>query len=284
MPTWKRSADMTTPDDGSARTDDGSARTDGCTNDEILEVLGATVRFGGVTALDDVGLTVGRREVVGVIGPNGAGKTTLFDLISGFRRPTSGSIRLLGADVTNRAPAWRSRHGLRRTFQRQQVFTALSVRENLLVALEGEASRGGIFVDALGLSGRRRSGAENERRVEAALYACQLDAVRDVSSGSLPIGIARRIELARALVHEPRLLLLDEPTSGLDEAETEIFSAALQQHKADHDTSVLLVEHDVGFVMDHSDRIVVMNLGRVIADASPSEVRADPAVQKAYLG
>ena len=250
----------------------------------VLDVADVSVRFGGVTALDAVDLAVGPREVVGVIGPNGAGKTTLFDVISGARRPTTGSIRLDGADATGRSAAWRARHGMRRTFQRQQVFGALSVEENLLVALEDRGLRGGVVVDLLGLAGRRRSAVANRERVAAMIEVCGLGAVRNAPSGSLPIGLARIVELARALVGTPRLLLLDEPTSGLGEAEAAAFSTVLRAYLAEHPCGVLLVEHDVGFVMDHCDRLVVLDLGRVIADGPPDEVRADPEVQRAYLG
>ena len=250
----------------------------------MLEVAGVSVRFGGVTALDDVSLAVGPAEVVGVIGPNGAGKTTLFDVISGVRRPSAGTVTVRGEDVTGRSATWRARHGLRRTFQRHQVFSALTVRENLLVALEGGPLRGGVVVDVLGLAGRRRHAAEHERRVDGLLAGVGLEPVAEVPAGSLPIGVARMVELARALAAEPRLLLLDEPTSGLGETETEAFSAAFRDHLARHECGVVLVEHDVGFVMDHCDRVVVLDLGRVIAAGTPAEVRADPEVQRAYLG
>jgi branched-chain amino acid transport system ATP-binding protein len=250
----------------------------------VLEAQDVSVRFGGVTALDGVSLAVGDRELVGVIGPNGAGKTTLFDVISGARRPTTGHVHLDGADVTGRPAAWRARHGMRRTFQRQQVFGALSVEENLLVALEDRDIRGGVFVDLLGLAGRRRSAADHRARVDAMIDACGLGGVRRVPAGSLPIGLARTVELARALVGTPRLLLLDEPTSGLGEAEVATFSAVLRAYLAEHPCGVLLVEHDVGFVMDHCDRLVVLDLGRTIATGTPAEIRADPAVQHAYLG
>ena len=250
----------------------------------VLTALDVGVKFGGVTALDGVSLAVGERELVGVIGPNGAGKTTLFDVISGARRPTTGAVHLDGADVTSRPAAWRARHGVRRTFQRQQVFGALSVEENLLVALEDRDVRGGVVVDLMGLAGRRRSAADHRARVDAMVEACALGGVRGVPAGSLPIGLARMVELARALIGTPRLLLLDEPTSGLGEAEVATFSGVLRTYLAEHTCGVLLVEHDVGFVMDHCDRLVVLDLGRTIATGTPTEIRQDPEVQRAYLG
>jgi branched-chain amino acid transport system ATP-binding protein len=256
------------------------------TTPAVLEVEGVTVRYGGVTALDGVDIAVGAGEIVGVIGPNGAGKTTLFDVISGARRPSGGQVHLGGDDVTRRSPAWRARRGVRRTFQRQQVFGALSVEENLLVALEDRATRGGVAVDLLGLSARRRSVGSNDERVEAMIEACGLEQVRRAPAGALPIGVARIVELARALIGEPQLLLLDEPTSGLGENETAAFSTVLRAHLDESASAcgVLLVEHDVGFVMDHADRLVVLDLGRVIADGDPAEVRTNPDVQRAYLG
>jgi branched-chain amino acid transport system ATP-binding protein len=242
-----------------------------------------SVRFGGVAALTDVSIEVRAGERVGVIGPNGAGKTTLFDVISGLRRPTAGRVQLLGRDVTKRSASWRARHGLRRTFQRQQVFGALTVRENLLVAQEGDATRGGVFVDLLGLSERLALPRQHER-VDVVLEECGLTAVRDVPAASLPIGVARMVELGRALVNEPQLLLLDEPTSGLGEAETALMAATLRRYTADHVCGVLLVEHDVGFVMEHSDRVVVLNLGRVLTTGTPDEIRNDQSVRDAYLG
>lgn len=242
------------------------------------------VRFGGVTALTDVSITVGERARVGLIGPNGAGKTTLFDVISGIRRPTTGRVRLLGDDVTHRSASWRARHGIRRTFQRQQVFGALTVCENLLVAQEGDATRGGALVDLLGLSDRLGRSRRHRERVDAVLEECGLAAVREVPAAALPIGVARMVELGRALVNEPRLLLLDEPTSGLGEAETELMAAVLRDYTAEHACGVLLVEHDIGFVMDHCDVVVVLNLGRVLMTGTPEQVRTDPAVREAYLG
>jgi branched-chain amino acid transport system ATP-binding protein len=260
----------------------GPGGHDGAT--DVLDVDDVSVRFGGVRALTGVSLRVGRGEIVGVIGPNGAGKTTLFDIIAGLRRPSEGRIRLDGADVTRRSASHRARRGMRRTFQRQQVFGALSVRENLLVAQEATGMPGGVVVDLLGLSGRRPVSSVHEAQADEVLAACGLGAVGDRPAGSLPIGQARMVELGRALVEPPRLLLLDEPTSGLGEPESAMLSAALRSRLAGTDCGVLLVEHDVAFVMDHCDRVVVLDLGRVIADGTPDAVRADPTVRRAYLG
>jgi branched-chain amino acid transport system ATP-binding protein len=249
-----------------------------------LGVDAITMRFGGVVALEDVDLDLRAGEIHGLIGPNGAGKTTLFDVISGIRRPSSGRIRLAGEDVTGRSAAWRARHGLRRTFQRQQVFGALSVADNLRAALEGDGQRGGVVVDLLGAAGRRRSARADDERVEQMLAECHLDSLRDLPAGSLPIGAARMVELARALIGDPTVLLLDEPTSGLGERETELMAEVLRTHLSQGSCGALLVEHDVGFVMALCQRITVLHLGRRIATGTPDEIRADPEVQAAYLG
>lgn len=249
-----------------------------------LRAEGVTVRFGGVVAVDDVSLDVSPGEIHGLIGPNGAGKTTLFDVLSGARRPNAGRVTLADQDVTGRSSTWRARHGLRRTFQRQQVFGALTVRDNLLVAQEGSGMVGGVALDLLGLAARRRSAREHRARADHLLELCDLTAVADVDAGSLPIGVARMVELARALVDDPSVLLLDEPTSGLGEAETELMADTLDRYLAERDCAVVLVEHDVGFVMQRCHRVTVMNLGQVIASGTPAEVQADPAVRAAYLG
>ena len=253
------------------------------TGEPVIEAAGATMRYGGVLALDDVSLDLRAGEVHGVIGPNGAGKTTLFDVLSGVRRPTSGTVRMAGDDVSGRSAAWRSRHGLRRTFQRQQVFGALTVADNLRTAVEGDRRRGGVLLDLVGASGWRGDG-DADARVEQMLERCHLGPIRDLPAGSLPIGAARMVELARALIGEPTVLLLDEPTSGLGEAETELMGAAIRDVVADGRCGVLLVEHDVPFVMGLSTRITVLDLGRTIATGTPEQVRDDPAVIAAYLG
>lgn len=249
-----------------------------------LEVRAASVRFGGIAALTDVSLAVRPGELRGLIGPNGAGKTTLFDLVSGLTGPTKGSVWLNGVDVTRRSPTWRARHGLRRTFQRQQVFGHLTVAENLLVASEWRGGGGGLAADLLGLPTRRKPERERRRRVDELLERCHLDAVADTQSGSIPIGQARLLEVGRALMDQPQVLLADEPTSGLDEAETDRLGRVLTETAITEGTAVLLVEHDVGFVMDHCHRITVLHLGQVLAEGEPDEIRRDPIVRSAYLG
>jgi branched-chain amino acid transport system ATP-binding protein len=250
----------------------------------VLRAVDVSVRFGGIAALSGVALDARAGEVVGVIGPNGAGKTTLFDVLSGIRPPTSGRIFFEGEDVTRRSPTWRSRRGIRRTFQRQQMFGWLTVEENVLVALEWRGGGGGLVGDLLAVPARRRRERERRRRADEVLELCGLGDVRTQPAGKLPIGRARMVEMARAIVDEPRALLLDEPTSGLEESESLSLGESMQRVCRERACAVLLVEHDVGFVMEHCDSIVVLNLGAVIAAGSPDEVREDAAVQEAYLG
>jgi ABC-type branched-subunit amino acid transport system ATPase component len=243
-----------------------------------------TVRFGGIVALGDVSLDAHAGEVLGIIGPNGAGKTTLFDVISGVRAPNEGRVRLDGVDVTHRSSSRRARLGLRRTFQRVQTFGWLSVEDNILSALEWRGGGGGFVADLVAFPTRRRRERERRERVDAVLERCGLTAVRRELAGSLPIGVARMVELARAIVDDPQLLLLDEPASGLDETEIVRLGEQIQSVRADTGCTILLVEHNAGFVMEQSNRVVVLNLGTLLAQGLPAEVQRNQAVRDAYLG
>jgi branched-chain amino acid transport system ATP-binding protein len=258
--------------------------TDTDTGAAVLRAINVSVRFGGVRALSNVSLDARRREVLGLIGPNGAGKTTLFDVLSGIRPPSSGRISLGDVDITRRSSTWRSRHGIKRTFQRQQTFGWLTVEENVLVALEWHGGGGGLIADIAALPTRRRRERARRHRADEVLEVCGLGDVRDEPAGKLPIGRARMVEMARAIVDGPRVLLLDEPTSGLEETEMVSLGNAMQQVCREEGCAVVLVEHDVGFVMGQCDRVVVLNLGEIIASGTPDEVRNEPAVVAAYLG
>ncbi|WP_306316405.1 MULTISPECIES: ABC transporter ATP-binding protein [unclassified Streptomyces] len=231
----------------------------------VLEAEDIGVRFGGIRALDGVGLRLAAGEVCGLIGPNGAGKTTFFDVVSGIRRPDAGRVLLDGADITRRSPVWRARHRMRRTFQRQQLFGQLTVADNLLVAQEW-----------------RRGGADQDRSAKL-LADCGLDALSDTYAGTLPVGRARMLELARAAADRPRVLLLDEPASGMTADERELLAATVRR-LADDGCAVLLVEHNVAFVMELCSRVVVLDLGSVLAEGTPEVIRADARVREAYLG
>jgi ABC-type branched-subunit amino acid transport system ATPase component len=254
------------------------------TDDLMLSLSDITVRFGGITALDGLSFEARAGEVLGIIGPNGAGKTTLFDVISGVRAPNEGRVLLAGRDVTTTSSTSRARQGLRRTFQRVQAFGWLTVEDNVLAALEWRGGGGGFLADLVAFPTRRRRERERRERVDAVLERCGLTAVRRELAGSLPIGVARMVELARAIVDEPKLLLLDEPASGLDETETVRLGDQIQAVRADTACTILLVEHNAGFVMQQSDRVVVLNLGTVLATGLPAEVQQNQAVRDAYLG
>ena len=251
---------------------------------KVLQCRAVRVQFGGVVAVDGVDLDVAEGEICGLMGPNGAGKTTLFDTVSGVRRPTSGRIMFLGADVTTSSAVARARLGMRRTFQRQQPFGWLSVEDNILAALEWRGGGGTFLADLVGLRPRRRLERTRRDRVDEIIDQCGLEDVRAESAGTLPIGRARMVELARAVVDRPRLLLLDEPTSGLQASETARLGDVVQQLRSNDGCSVLLVEHDVPFLMRHCDRVTVLQYGAVIGDGTPDEVRVDGAVRAAYLG
>ncbi len=250
-----------------------------------LALSGVSVRFGGVLALDDVDLEVAGGRVTGLIGPNGAGKTTLFNVVSGLQHPDRGTVHLFGRDVTTLAPPARARLGLARTFQRLELFGTLTVEENVLVGLESTA----VWWHRRRSRHRDHAGegdeAERRRAARAAriLADVGLTSVAGVQASTLPTGLARMAELARALAIDPRLLLLDEPGSGLDRAESEALGDLIVRLAASG-TAVLLVEHDMELVMRVCDPIHVLDFGHVIASGAPAGVRADPGVQAAYLG
>jgi ABC-type branched-subunit amino acid transport system ATPase component len=250
----------------------------------VLILSDITVRFGGIAALAGVSLHADPGEVIGIIGPNGAGKTTLFDVISGVRTPDDGRVTLCGKDVTHSSATARARLGLRRTFQRVQPFGWLTVHDNVLAALEWRGGGGGFVADLAAFPTRRSRERARRARVDEALERCGLVPVRKELAGSLPIGVARMVELARAIVDMPKVLLLDEPASGLDEPETVRLGEQIQAVRDETGCVVLLVEHNAGFVMEQCDRVAVLNLGAVLAEGSPDEVQSNQAVRDAYLG
>lgn len=250
----------------------------------LLRVEHVSVRFGGVIAVNDANMAVPAGEIRGLIGPNGAGKTTLFDTITGMRPPSGGQVWFDGADITNKPAVWRARRGIRRTFQRQQPFGWLSVEDNVVVPLDYHGGGGGILADLVAAPGRRRRDLERRALAREAIERCGLSDLRDKAAGTLSIGKIRLLELARAIVDKPKLVILDEPTSGLEEYEAHRFGEIVQEIRAESGCAVLLVEHDVPFVMRTCDRITVLNLGEVIAEGTPDEVSHNPAVRAAYLG
>ena len=239
----------------------------------LLETIDVKVRFGGNVALDDVSLTVEPATVTGLIGPNGAGKTTLFNAITGLQSLSGGKVLLNDRDVTRLPPHKRARQGLARTFQRLELFTSLSVRDNVRVAgeIRNRWSIGG---------GRLDANAEADRIIE--LVGLSEVASRQV--GEIPTGQARVVELARALMIQPTLLLLDEPASGQTEDETEAFGHLLGRLATEDGLGICLVEHDMALVMNVCETIHVLEFGRMIASGTGEQVRNDPAVIDAYLG
>jgi branched-chain amino acid transport system ATP-binding protein len=239
--------------------------------------------FGGVLALEGIDLTVYSGEIRAIIGPNGAGKSTLINLISGLHRPDRGTI-LLG-DNPSRAPRAQdlARLGVQRTFQNLALFEGLSVQEN--VAMGRTASRRATTLERVIGYGRVRQERDDTReRVAAALAFLELTDLRDHRIGNLPYGLRKRVELARAIVAEPRLLLLDEPMAGTGAEDKAKFAAFIRATRDALGATILLIEHDIGVIMQLADRIAVLDHGRKIADGTPSEVRRDRAVIDAYLG
>jgi len=247
----------------------------------LLEATGIDKRFGGLTALDSISLAVGEGEAVGLVGPNGAGKTTLFNCLLGLLRPDAGRIVFDGRDLIHLPVHRRARLGIGRTFQRMELFAGMTVRDHLLVAERVRRGTGRLWKDLLN---RGAPTAEEEAEAGAVLDLVGLTAVADRAIESLTLGHGRLVELGRALMTRPRLLLLDEPSSGLDQAESLALARVLDTVRRERGTAVLLVEHDLAMVQQVVERLYVLDFGRMLASGDRDEVLADPAVRKAYLG
>ena len=245
-----------------------------------LVVSSLTKRFGGLLAFDDVSLELAHGECLGLIGPNGAGKTTVFTLVAGETAPDAGSVELAGRSLDGLAPHQRARRGIARTYQRLEVFPQMTVLEHLLVAQEAHRGTTGVFRDLMG------RGAPRPEEVGRAMRVLErvglVDKAQDIV-GTLSLGTCRLVELARALVTSPLVLLADEPSSGLDSNETAVVGALLSSLR-DEGLSLILVEHNLSLVASVTDRVMVLNLGRTIARGTYDEVMADPSVRTAYLG
>jgi branched-chain amino acid transport system ATP-binding protein len=239
----------------------------------LLEVRGANVRFGGHAAVRDVDLDVDAGAVTGLIGPNGAGKTTLFNVITGLQETVGGRVLLSGQDLSGAKAHVRARRGIARTFQRLEVFGSLTARENILTAAEIRRS--------WSREGRRRASVHDE--VEDLIDLVGIRAVADERVDAMPTGLARLVELGRALATRPKVLLLDEPASGLDDAESESFAQLLVQ-LAESGMAILLVEHDVHLVMRVCQQLYVLDFGAILATGTPAEIQGNQAVLDAYLG
>jgi branched-chain amino acid transport system ATP-binding protein len=247
----------------------------------LLSVKGVSKIFGGITAVDHVTFTVERGESVGLVGPNGAGKTTLFNCVCGQLRAEEGRVEFDGHELIGLPTHLRARLGIGRTFQRIEVFPEMTVRDHLLVAERAHRRDGRLWKDLLNLS---KPTAEELARTDEVMELVGIAAMADTMVAALGLGSCRLVELARALVGEPKLLMADEPSSGLDVHETHELATVLRTLQAERGMAVLLVEHDLGMVGEVVDRVVVMDLGQVIARGTFDEVMADPDVRHAYLG
>ncbi len=249
----------------------------------LLAVEGVTMRFGGVTALQEVSFDVAPGAICGLIGPNGAGKTTLFNCISRLYDPHAGSIRFDRCPLANCCRHEIAALGIARTFQNVALFATMTTRDNVRVGAHAMA-RGGFLTNALALPLAAREERRVAERAEALIEEFNLKSVADRPVGELPFGVRKRVELARALAIGPKLLLLDEPAAGLSHEEVDALSEEIRAIRARRGVAVLLVEHHMNLVMRVSDQVVALDFGRVIADGSPAAVRANPEVVRAYLG
>ena len=249
----------------------------------LLEVDEVSVRFGAIQALDRVSLEIGRGEIVAIIGPNGAGKTTLLNVISGFYHPSAGQIRFEGRDRTRLRPYDVAALGVARTFQNVALFKGMSVLDNIMTGRLLKM-RGSFLWEALYWGPAMRQELEHREFVERIIDFLEIEAIRKAGAGTLPYGLQKRVELARALAAEPKLLLLDEPMAGMNVEEKEDMCRFILGVNDEFGTTIALIEHDMSVVMDISDRVIALDYGRKIADGRPDEVRADEGVIDAYLG
>ena len=251
--------------------------------DRHLEIKNLSLRFGGLTAVDSVDLDLNKGEILGLIGPNGAGKTCIINCISGFYRPQKGSIIFKKSDLTKTPVHSIAGLGISRTFQNIELYTGLTTLENLMAARH-MLFQYGVLAGTIFFGKAKSEELRHRRTVEEVIKLLEIEDIRNQHVGALPYGLRKRVELGRALVQEPEILLLDEPMAGMNLEEKEDMVRFILDIHDLRGTSILLVEHDMGVVMDIADRLVVLDFGTKIAEGKPESIRKDPKVLKAYLG